>query len=749
MNNFFLKLFLFLLIISGTIKIHSQVIPEEYLSSRIDSVLSLMTLDEKIGQLNQLSYGSGWGPTVKVEISSQYNEMIKLGQTGSFLNASGAELTYELQKIAVNESRLKIPLLFGLDVIHGFRATFPVPIAEASTWEPEMVEMSAHYQSLEAASAGIHWTFSPMVDIARDPRWGRIVEGSGEDTYLGSLMSAARVRGYQGDFSDDNIIACAKHFAAYGGAEGGRDYNTVDISERTLRDIYLPPFKSALDAGAETFMASFNEISGIPSSGNKFLLTDILRNEWGFKGFVVSDWNSIGEMINHSYSNDLKDAAMISINSGMDMDMESRAFLNHLKELIEENKVSEATIDEAVRRILRIKFLLGLFDDPYKYCSKEREENNIMSEEVQDAALEVAKRSIVLLKNESSLLPLNNGYKKIAVIGPLADSKKDPLGAWAAFGNSEDVVTVVEGIKKHVPGNSEVLYAEGCEIDSESTEGFKDAVKTANESDVVILCIGEGANMTGEAYSRSRLDLPGVQQQLAEEISKTGKPVIVVLMNGRPLSIGWIDENIPAIVEAWFLGIKSGDAIAEVLFGKYNPSGKLPVSFPRSVGQIPVYYNHKNTGRPGKDGVHYTANYFDISLSPLYPFGYGLSYTNFKIFDLQLNKSEISNKDDLTVTVKVKNIGNYDGEEVVQLYVQDLVGSVTRPVKELKRFEKIFLKKGEEKEVSFTISEKDLRFTGIEMKSISEPGDFKVYVGSNSRDVIEGIFKLTDNPDTL
>jgi beta-glucosidase len=602
--------------------------------------------------------------------------------------------------------------------------------------------MSARYQALESSSAGIHWTFAPMVDIARDPRWGRIVEGSGEDSYLGSVMSSARVRGFQGDLSNDNIISCAKHFAAYGGAEGGRDYNTVDISERTLRDVYLPPFKSALDAGAETIMASFNEISGIPSSGNKFLLTDILRNEWGFKGFVVSDWNSIGEMINHNYSKDLKDAAMISINSGMDMDMESRAFLNHLKELVDENKVSEETIDESVRRILRIKFMLGLFDDPFKYCSKEREQKIVMNDDIQKAALDVAKRSIVLLKNDGSLLPLKKDFKKIAVIGPLAESKEEPLGAWAGFGNPDDVVTVVEGLRKYVSGKTEILYSKGCDIEGGSTDGFDDAIKTANESEVVILCLGESKDMSGEARNRSSLELPGVQQRLAEEIYKTGKPVVVILMNGRPLSVEWIDQNIPAIVEAWFLGIKSGDAIAEVLFGDYNPSGKLPVTFPRSVGQIPIYYNHKNTGRPGNENNHYTSKYLDLPLSPLYPFGYGLSYTRFKISDLKLSSAEISANNNLIIKVKVENTGNYDGEEVVQLYIQDLVASVTRPVKELKGFKKIFLKKGEVKEISFIITEEDLRFTGPDNKPISEPGYFKVFVGNDSGNVIESKFEL-------
>ena len=742
MKKKFLTVLLSVLLVSGFTNRSSRENPEEIISVRVDSVLSLMTLEEKIGQLNQLSYGSGWGPSIKVQVPDQYKKMIREGKIGSFLNATGAELTYELQKIAVTESRLKIPLLFGLDVIHGFRTTFPVPLAEASSWEPELVERSSKYQALEASSAGIHWTFAPMVDIARDPRWGRIVEGSGEDTYLGLTMAAARVRGFQGNLSDDNIIACAKHFAAYGGAEGGRDYNTVDIPERTLRDVYLPPFKSALDAGAETFMASFNEIDGVPSSGNKLLLTEILRNEWGFKGFVVSDWNSIGEMINHGFASDLKDAASISINAGLDMDMESRSFIANLAELVKEKKVSEETIDLSVKRILRIKFKLGLFDEPFKYCNKERETKNIMSQEVQNAALEVAKRSIVLLKNSNSLLPLKKDLSKIAVIGPLADSKQDPLGPWAAVGNPNDVVTIVEGIKKLVTPKTEVLFSKGCDIEDTSTDNFDDAVKTATESDVVILCIGERENMTGEANNRSTLDLPGVQQKLAEEIYKTGKPVVVILMNGRPLSIEWIDRNMSAIVEAWFLGIKSGDAIAEVLFGDYNPSGKLPVSFPRTVGQIPIYYNHKNTGRPGNERNRFTSKYLDLPLTPLYPFGFGLSYTNFEYSDLKLSSPEISDEQELAVSVNIKNTGNFDGEEVVQLYVQDLVGSVTRPVKELKRFKKIFLKKDEEQEVSFKISEKDLRFTGPDMTSISESGEFKVYVGTNSADVMESRFKL-------
>lgn len=739
-----ITVFFILILFIGVINPQKNIPSTQNLSARIDSVLKLMTLDEKIGQLNQLSFGIGWGPTVKSSVPEEYKELIREGKIGSFLNALGAEFTHDLQKVAVYESRLKIPLLFGYDVIHGFRTTFPVPLGEAATWQPELIEKSAHYQALEASSAGVHWTFSPMVDIARDPRWGRIMEGSGEDPYLGSLMAAARVKGYQGNLSENNIIACAKHYAGYGGAEGGRDYNTVDFSERTFRDIYLPPFKAAVDAGVQTLMASFNEIGGVPSSGSKYLLTDILRGEWKFNGFVVSDWNSIGELINHGVAADLKQAGLIAINAGLDMDMESRSYITHLKELVSEGKVSEATIDESVKRILKIKFILGLFDDPFKYCSKERESEFILSKEVKDAALEVAKRSFVLLKNDNNILPFKKDYKKIAVIGPLAKSKDHPTGGWEAMGNPSDVVSIFEGLKKYLGSNTELFYSEGCDIDDLSTSGFDDALETASNSELVILCLGEGKNMSGEACSRSTLDLPGVQEELAKEIYKTGKPIIVVLMNGRPLSINWLSENVSAILETWFPGITAGDAIAKVLFGEYNPSGKLPVTFPRTVGQVPIYYNHKNTGRPGDTNNHFTSKYLDLPLTPLYPFGYGLSYTTFEYDDLKLSSEKMRMNDSIFVSVKVKNTGKYDGEEVVQMYVQDLVGSVTRPVKELKGFKKIMLKRGEEKTVGFTINEKDLRFTAADMTFKSEPGFFKVFVGTNSADVLESKFELVE-----
>jgi beta-glucosidase len=712
---------------------------------KIDSIISLMTVEEKAGQLNQVSSGLGWDPVIRQEDFEAQKKLVKEGRIGSFLNAIGVKVTRELQKAAVEESRLKIPLIFGLDVIHGFKTTFPIPLAEASSWDPAAVEKSARYAAKEASAAGIQWTFAPMVDIARDPRWGRIAEGSGEDTYLGSVMAAARVKGFQGNLStNQNIIACVKHFAAYGAAEGGRDYNSVDISERTLREVYLPPFKSALDAGAKTFMCSFNEISGTPSSANRHLLTDILRDEWKFDGFVVSDWNSIGELIHHRIASDIKEAAKLSLNAGVDMDMEARAYVNNLPELIKQNKISEKELNEAVRRVLKIKFELGLFDDPYKYCNEELEKTNILSEENKEAALDVAHKSIVLLKNNDNVLPLKKDIKTIAVIGPLGDDHRDPLGCWSAMGNPANVVSLLEGIKSKVSPDSKILFAKGCDINGDSNSGFQEAVETANKSDVVVLALGEAGNMTGEASSRSTIVLPGVQEELAKEIYKTGKLVIVVLMNGRPLAINWLSENIPAILETWFLGLQTGNAIADVLFGDYNPGGKLPVTFPRCTGQIPIYYNHKSTGRPGNDNVRFSSKYFDLPLTPLYPFGYGLSYTRFDYGKMKLSSEKIPADGELGVSIDIKNAGDYDGEEVVQLYIEDEFASVTRPVKELKGFKKVFLKKGETRTVEFQIGKEQLAFYNKDMDWTAEPGVFKVYVGTNSVDVQEASFEVTE-----
>jgi beta-glucosidase len=710
---------------------------------KIDSVLSLMTIDEKVGQLVQ--YSGGWDTgTQTVRPNEDHEKLISQGKVGSFLNVFGAEATKRLQKIALEQSRLKIPLIFGLDVIHGFRSIFPVPLAESCTWEPDLVERSARLQATESASTGLHWTFNPMVDIARDPRWGRIVEGSGEDPYLGSLMARARVKGYQGNNLADNnsIIACAKHFAGYGAAEGGRDYNTVDISERTFREIYLKPFHAAVEAGVGTLMGSFNEIGGIPQSASHFLLTDVLRKEWGFKGFVVSDWNSIGELIPHGVAKNLEEAAKLGIEAGIDMDMEASAYYNHLADLVNRGKISIDVLNESVRRVLRIKFYLGLFDDPFKYCNADLEKKTILNSEIVNATREVAKRSIVLLKNENQLLPLKKNISKIAVLGPLANSKDDPLGPWAAQGKPEDVITVVEGLKNKLGNKTEIIYEEGCKVDGNSREGFPKAIQAAKESDIVILCVGESRGMSAEARSRAYLDLPGVQEEFVKEIYKTRKPIVVVLMNGRPLTINWISQNVPAILEAWYLGIQSGNAIADVLFGDYNPSGKLTTTFPRYVGQIPIYYNHKMTGRPHDKSNFYTSYYFDLENTPLYPFGFGLSYTSFKYSNLSLSQNKMNINESITVTVNVTNSGKYEGEEVVQLYIRDLVGSVTRPVKELKDFKKVLLKPGETKKVDFIITEEKLKFYDVNMNYVSEPGDFKVFVGTNSEDLLEASFAL-------
>jgi len=715
------------------------------IEQRIDSVLSLMTQEEKIGQLVQFTGDWDTG-THSTEPKAGKKELLIEGKISSFLNIFGADVTRGLQKIAVEKSRLKIPLIFGLDVIHGFRTTFPVPIAEASTWEPALVEKSARMQAIEVSSSGINWTFNPMVDIARDPRWGRIVEGSGEDPFLGSKMAVARVKGYQGnDLSANNTIAaCIKHFAGYGGAEGGRDYNTVDVSERTFREVYLRPFKAAVDAGAATLMASFNEIGGVPSSANQQLLTKILRDEWKFDGFVVSDWNSIGELIPHGVAKDLKQAAELALNAGLDMDMESNAYTKNLSELLAEGKVSTKTLDESVRRILRIKFRLGLFDDPFKYCDAEKEKKTILNQEMKNATYEVGKKAIVLLKNENGFLPLDKTEKKLAVIGPLANSTIDPLGPWNQQGDAKDVVSVLQGIKNKLNSNGKILYEEGCSISGKEKSGFAAAVNAAQNADVVVLVLGESADMSGEARLRATLDLPGVQEELAKEIYKTGKPIVAVLMNGRPLTVKWLNDNATAILETWFLGIRAGDAIADVLFGDVNPSGKLPVTFPRYVGQSPIYYNHKNTGRPYDPKNNYTSYYADFENTPLYPFGYGLSYTKFVYNNLKLSAKKIAKTESLKISVEVKNTGLYNGEEVVQLYIRDMVGSVTRPVKELKGFQKIFLKKDEVKKVEFELTEDDLKFYNLDMNFVSEPGTFKVFVGTNSAEYLEEEFEVTD-----
>lgn len=707
---------------------------------RVDSVLKLMTLAEKIGQLNQLTGdGEVTGP---ITLAVSYQDAIKRGEVGSMLNVNGAAYTRKIQKIAVEESRLGIPLIFGYDVIHGYKTIFPVPLGEAASFDLEAIEQSARVAAIEAAAAGQHWTFAPMVDIARDPRWGRVMEGAGEDTYYGSLVAKARVKGFQGnDLADrSTIMACAKHFVAYGAAMSGRDYNTVDISDRTLHEVYLPPFKAALDAGVATFMSSFNELNGVPVTGNKEMLKDLLKGTWGFDGFVVSDWASIMEMIPHGLVHNKYEASDLAMNAGVDMDMEAHFYTTELPLLIRDGKVTEAQVDDAVRRILRMKFKLGLFDDPYKYCDTIREKELMLNQRHLDIARDVTRKSIVLLKN-NGVLPLSKSVKSVAVIGPLADNQDELIGTWSARGEGKDVVSLFTAIKSKLP-NAAVTYVKGCEIEGDSKAEFAKALAAARKADVVVVAVGEAAMMSGEALSRAFLDLPGVQKELVLALNALKKPMVVVMMNGRPLTVEWMDQQVPAILEVWLPGTMGGPAIADVLFGDYNPSGKLPMTFPRSTGQIPLYYSHKNTGRPRIDSVRYTSKYIDSPNTPLYPFGYGLSYTTFSYSGMKLSSETMGANDTLTVSVKVKNSGKYDGAEVVQLYTRDMVGSVTRPVKELKGIKKIFLKVGEEAVVEFKLTAHDLAFYTRSMEFKSEPGEFRVFVGSNSVELLDLGFRL-------
>lgn len=708
---------------------------------RVDSLVSIMTLEEKVGQLTLFTSDYDvTGPSIR----ENYKEDIKAGRVGAIFNAFGSDYTRKLQEIAVNETRLHIPLLFGYDVIHGHRTIFPVPLGEAASWDLAAMEQSARIAADEASAEGLHWTFAPMCDVARDPRWGRMVEGSGEDVYLGARIAEARVRGFQGEGIGqlNSVMACVKHFAAYGASQSGRDYHTTDMSDRVLRETYLPPYKAAIDAGAATVMTSFNELDGVPATGNKYLMTDILRKEWDFNGFVVTDYTSIMEMIPHGIAEDTASASALALEAGVDMDMQAGFYNDALALLVKEGKLKESLINDAVKRILRKKFELGLFDDPYRYSNPEREKNTVMKAEFIEASRDVARKSIVLLKNDKQVLPMSKTGRKIAVIGPLADARKEMIGSWSAAGDWKKAVTLLEGVKSKVGQGTQVLYARGSNINDDSTQFISQAVQTAKQADIVILAVGESALMTGEAASRASLGLPGVQQQLVEAIHSTGKPVVVVLMNGRPLTINWIDKNIPAILETWFLGTQAGNAIADVLFGDYNPSGKLPVTFPKSVGQIPIFYSMKNTGRPMDPNNKYTSKYLDESNEPLYPFGYGLSYSTFTYGDVAIDKTSISPKDNLTVTCKVTNSGKYAGDEVVQLYVRDLVGSVTRPVKELKNFQKITLQPGESKDITFTLTNNDLSFYRRDMTFGSEPGKFQVFVGGNSRDVKQAEFVL-------
>ena len=739
--NWYLLTALTLFILSCNRTYISRGIVDSILERKVDSVLSLMTLEEKIGQMSQLSgRGELTGP---VTGGDTYIEALKQGKLGSMLNINGVAYTRKIQEIALQESRLGIPLLFGYDIIHGYKTIFPVPLGEACSWDLETIEKSARVAAVEASAAGQHWTFAPMVDIARDPRWGRIMEGAGEDTYLGSLIAKARVKGFQGDelSAVNTIAACAKHYAAYGAAEGGRDYNTTDMSERTLREVYLPPFQTAVDAGVATFMTAFNEINGIPASANT-MLKYILREEWNFGGMTVSDWNSIEELIHHGFAADENEAAILAMRGGVNMDMQGNIYSEVLLNLVKNEKIPESEIDEAVRNILRLKFQLGLFDDPYRYCNEEREKELILCQAHREAARESGRKSIVLLKNEENILPLSKSVKTIAVIGPLANDAENILGGWKALGNPDDAISLLTGIRETVCPGTRVLYEKGCEIEGNDRTGFSNAIAAARKADIIILAVGESAAMSGEANCRADIGLPGIQHEFIKEIYRTGKPIVLVLMNGRPLAFPWEAQHIPAILETWQLGTEAGHAIADVLFGDYNPSGKLVASFPQATGQIPVYYNHKNTGRPAEDTVRFSSKYQDVPIEPLFPFGYGLSYTSYFYTGLTLSSDTLRMNDTLKISCQITNTEDYDGEEIVQLYVRDHFGSVTRPVMELKDFKKISLKAGETKRVDFLLTSGQLAFYNNYMQYKPEPGLFSVMVGTSSVEYLKEKFEL-------
>lgn len=722
---------------------------------RIDSLLHEMTLEEKVGQLN-FPVGDlfNTGPTVRTAESARFDEQIRSGKITGLFNVHGAAYTARLQKIAVEESRLGIPLLFGADVIHGFKTVMPLPLAEAASWDLQAIEQSARVAAIESTAAGINFNFAPMVDISRDPRWGRISEGAGEDPYLGSLIAAARVRGFQGkSLADANsMAACVKHFAAYGAPFGGRDYNTVDMSLLSLHETYLPPYKAAVEAGSATVMTSFNELNGVPATANKYLLQEVLRKQWGFQGMVVSDWQSIGEMLEHGYVADSIQAGKLAIEAGTDMDMMADIYLKKIPDMVRNNQLKVEVLDEAVRRVLKLKMDLGLFDNPYLYSDVEREKRDIRSEDNLKSSHDIAKKSIVLLKNGNALLPLKKDVKKIALIGPLAHNKEDMNGSWSFFGEAQHPVSILDGLQSKVSSTTKITYAQGCNLYDNSTALFNEAIAAAKQADVVIMALGESAPMNGEGASRSDINLPGVQQALLEAIHQTGKPIVVLLFNGRPLTLQWMDINIPAIVETWTLGSQAGLAVADVVFGDYNPSGKLPVTFPRTVGQIPVFYNHKHTGR-AYQGEHekeslkdrvYRSRYRDVPNSPLYPFGYGLSYSTFEYGNLQVSTSKLKKSDSLTVSIDVTNTSSVDGEEVVQLYLRDRVASVTRPVKELKDFQKVLIKAGEKKTLTFTLDINDLSFYNADLQWVAEPGQFEVMVGGNSQETLNTVFELIE-----
>ena len=724
---------------------------------KVSLLLDQMTLEEKIGQLNQ--YSGFWdftGPTPEGEEVSQKIKNLKNGMVGSMLNVSGVEDVLAVQKIVVEESRLGIPLLFGFDVIHGFKTISPIPIAEAASWNLDAIQVSAQVAAKEASASGINWTFAPMVDVSRDARWGRVMEGAGEDPYLGSKIARARITGFQGDdlSSPSTIAACAKHFAGYGFIEAGRDYNTADVGTSTLHNIILPPFKAAKEAGVKTFMNSFNDLNGIPATGNTYLQRDLLKNKWNFDGFVVSDWGSISEMVTHGYAKDKKHAAQLAINAGSDMDMESHLYLTQLASLVKEGKVSEAFIEDAAARILKVKFELGLFDDPYLYCNSDRQGSIVGSKALHDSVLDIAKKSIVLLKNQTNILPLPKQGLRIAVIGALAADKTSPLGNWTLAADANSAVSLLEGLQNY-KGNS-IAYAKGAdvavgkvgfvselEINTTDTSGFKEAVSLARKSDVVIMSLGEHAMQSGEGRSRANINLPGVQQELLEAVYAVNKNIVLVLNNGRPLSIPWAANHIPTILEGWHLGSQSGNALAQVIYGDYNPSGKLPMNFPRSVGQVPLYYNNKNTGRPSPvtPGEVFWTHYIDQKNTPQYPFGFGLSYTQFK-YDTPLVSNTYSNNQQVHVSVDVTNTGKREGIETVQLYLKDTYASLTRPLRSLKGFEQITLQPGETKKVTFILTDNELGFYDNQGTWLVEQGTFDVFIGTNSATENKSTFEI-------
>ena len=702
----------------------------------IDQLLSKMTLSEKLGQIQQFpAIGDPTGPGATASLAHQYR-LIREGRVGSILNAIGAHVTNEMQKLAVEESRLHIPILFGYDVIHGHRTVFPCPLGETASWDPPALEESAALAASEAYASGVRWVFAPMVDIARDARWGRVVEGAGEDPYLGSAAAAARVRGFQ---RNGRVAACAKHWVAYGRAEAGRDYNTVDVSERTLREVYLPPFKACVDAGVQTFMSAFNEINGVPATANRFILTDILRGEWRFAGFVVSDWSAVDELLNHGIAADGKEAARVSLTAGVDMEMSTTHINDNAAQLLKTGQIKAADIDAAVRRILSVKQQMGLFDHPY--VDEKVEQSVLLAPRHRAYARQSAARSMVLLKNQGGVLPFPKSVKTVAVIGPLGDSGEDIIGPWHGDGRGNEAVTVVAGVRNKLPA-AQILAVEGCDIRGKRPLDESGINRALAAADVVIVAVGEGADMSGEAASRSKLDLTGQQMELIRMVHESGKPYVVTLLNGRPLTLGWAADHSPAILEAWFPGSEGGNAIADVLFGDVNPAGKLPISFPRTVGQCPIYYNYKNTGRPAYLRDTYVSNYLDVAVDPQYCFGYGLSYTTFGFSDLSLSAPTIPPDGKITVHASVANTGKRAGDEVVQLYIRDKVSSVTRPVRELKGFRRISLQPGEKKTVSFELGPKELGFFDLGMHWVVEPGVFEVYVGGSSKATLNTSFTV-------